>query len=267
VHSELRFCGGAFWRVESLIVDTHCHVDLNKYVRLEELLKQMDAFGVDKAVLTQFYGGNPMVSKGNTDNTYLYDCVRKHPGRLTGAFIVDITAENALSEAEHWAKDCGLPGIRLRGSDLSPGADELAIWRAAADLGLNVSVSGDYSNISGIAAKFPSLRLLMEHGGRPGKSGDKVFELSKFANVYLKFTTRAVYEISHESYPHNDAKPFFRRIHSEFGPERIMWGSDYPQTEEGYEKSLGWIKNEVDWLSPNDKEWILGKTAAKVWKF
>jgi len=48
-----------------------------------------------------------------------------------------------------------------------------------------------------------------------------------------------------------------------------MWGSDYPPVEgrEGYAKSLDFIKKEVDWLSDSDREWILGGTAMKVWRF
>ena len=56
------------------IVDTHCHAGHNWFEPVELLLYQMNANGVDKAVLIQ-HGGV-------FDNTYLLECARRFPRRF-----------------------------------------------------------------------------------------------------------------------------------------------------------------------------------------
>ena len=54
-----------------------------------------------------------------------------------------------------------------------------------------------------------------------------------------------------------------------FGPQRVMWGSDYPPVSrrEGYDNSL---KVPMDYLggsSEEERAWIFGEAALKIWKF
>ena len=63
------------------IVDTHCHVGLLKYEPVESLIYHMETSGVDKAVFIQ-YGGN-------SDNTYMLECLASHPGKFKAVMIVE----------------------------------------------------------------------------------------------------------------------------------------------------------------------------------
>lgn len=51
-----------------------------------------------------------------------------------------------------------------------------------------------------------------------------------------------------------------RELITRFGPERLMWGSDFPWVTEkcGYVKA--WNILETDFLSADEHEWIMGKT-------
>lgn len=249
-----------------VVVDTHVHVGLRNYVSVEELLGRMDEIRIGKAVLVQYRAGLPR--PGNTDNNYISTCVNRYPSRLVAVCIVDHRREVALETLEYWATEHGVQGIRLDGTDTSP-REKLAIWKKAAELGINVSVSGNISTLAGIARKLPNLNLLVEHTGMPKTNGDIILKLAEYDNVSVKFTTGGLHSISSEPYPYKDAQPFFKRIHEAFGPDRIMWGSDYPPVEsrEGYAESLGFITKEVGWLSDNDRQWILGRTAMRVWRF
>jgi len=249
-----------------VVVDTHVHVGLRNYVSVGELLGRMDEIGIGKAVLVQYRAGLP--PPGNTDNSYISTCVNRYPSRLVAVCIVDHRREVALETLEYWVTEHGVQGIRLDGTDTSP-REKLAIWKKAAELGINVSVSGNVSPLAGIARKIPNLNILVEHTGMPKMNGEMILKLAEYDNVLVKFTTGGLHSISSEPYPYKDAQPFFRRIHEVFGPDRIMWGSDYPPVEsrEGYAKSLDFIRKEVSWLSDNDREWILGRTAMKVWRF
>ena len=54
-----------------------------------------------------------------------------------------------------------------------------------------------------------------------------------------------------------------------FGPQRVMWGSDFPpvSSREGYHRSLQFPLDYFSDLSEGEREWIFGRTALSVWKF
>ena len=58
-----------------------------------------------------------------------------------------------------------------------------------------------------------------------------------------------------------------RRLRDTFGAPRLMWASDCPfQVQEGhtYEASIALIRDRLDFLTAEDKRWMLRKTAEKV---
>lgn len=250
-----------------IVVDTHVHVGLKQYVPVEDLLKEMDKYGVEMAVLVQYRAGLEPV--GNTDNAYISECARRHPRRLAAVGIVDWTRDDALERLEYWARGQETQGLRLDGNAVSPGPERYAIWRKAAELGMIVSVYGRLDNISKIASLFPDLSIHVEHVGMPSINGDLVLALAEYPNVYIKFTVAGLSGISKEPYPHRDAHPFFDKVYRRFGPKRIMWGSNYPPvlSEEGYEKTMLFLQKEIPYLSAEDKEWLMGKTALEMWRF
>ena len=52
-------------------------------------------------------------------------------------------------------------------------------------------------------------------------------------------------------------------FYDEFGPDRLMWASDCPfqVDDESYDDSVALIRDRLDYLSGDDREWILTKTA------
>jgi predicted TIM-barrel fold metal-dependent hydrolase len=250
-----------------VIVDTHVHVGLKKYVPLEKLLEQMEKSKIDKAVLIQYRAGLEPI--GNTDNTYISLCTKKYPQKLVAVGIVDWTKKDALETLEYWVKEHGIQGVRLDGMAKSPGTNKYAIWEKAAELGINVSVYGKLDQLGKIAEMFPNLKLHIEHLGMPNNNGDLVVGLAKYPNVSVKFSVSGLRAISKQKYPHEDAHPFFKLIYDRFGSKRIMWGSDFPVCldYEGYDKAIDFIRKQTPYLTDEDKEWILGKSTLKMWHF
>ena len=250
-----------------VVVDTHVHVGLGKYATIEELIDQMEKSGVDKAVLVQYRAGFEPI--GNTDNAYISKCVEEYPQKFAAVGIVDWTRENAVKELEYWVKEHGIQGIRLDGMAESPGRDKYTIWEKAAELGVNVSVYGKLDRIGEIADKYPDLSLHIEHSGMPKINGNLILNLAEYPNIMVKFTVSGLRGISKQGYPHEDVHLFFESLYRKFGSKRIMWGSDYPPCldHEGYDKALNFIKNEISFLTEEDKKWILGETALTVWRF
>ena len=141
------------------IVDTHVHVGQDHYEPVEMLLAQMELNGVAKTVLVQ--------STATLDNSYVLECVRRFPGRFSVVCRVDVndpTAPDTLAGL----RDAGAETLRIRNFHRSPGNDPLAVWRAAADLGMSVSVGGPADafaspDFDALVAELPNLTFILEH--------------------------------------------------------------------------------------------------------
>jgi predicted TIM-barrel fold metal-dependent hydrolase len=48
-----------------------------------------------------------------------------------------------------------------------------------------------------------------------------------------------------------------------------MWGTDWPAVEDycGYAKALALYRDEIKFFTDDDRKWILGGTARKLWPF
>jgi L-fuconolactonase len=232
------------------IVDAHCHASPCWYEPVESLLYQMDHNCVERAVLVQI--------RGQTDNEYLFECVRRYPDRFVPVVLLDPARPGAERELERLAGR-GARGVRLEATARSPGDhpqdhrgdhpedDRLAIWRKAAQLGLPVSTRGssaDYAahEFAQVVQAVPELTIVMEHLGSgnypqgdvaPYETRRRAFSLARFPNVYVKigglgeFCTRAM--PVREPFPFEEPiPPFIEMAYRAFGPERMMWGSDFP---------------------------------------
>jgi predicted TIM-barrel fold metal-dependent hydrolase len=54
-----------------------------------------------------------------------------------------------------------------------------------------------------------------------------------------------------------------------FGVQRMMWGSNFPPcaAKEGYRNALDGVRKMPLLQGGDDLEWVMGKTAAKLWGF
>jgi len=267
------------------IVDTHCHVSQVYYEPVEVLLFQMDRAGVDHAVLIQM--------REEYDNEYQFECERRYPGRFASVVLVDHNSPDAPVQLERLAEQ-GAAGVRLRADVRSPGDDPLAIWRAAERLGLAVSCQGGGAlaspQFAELVAAVPRLPIVLEHlAGQHGlsrtgqaaeRSGGRqvddsgpaaVLGLARFPNVYVKIT--GLGEFAERAMPVTHPFPFVQPIPplldqfcDAFGPDRLMWGSDYPPVSirEGYANALRFPMEALAGRSDADRARIFGETALKV---
>ena len=147
------------------VIDTHCHASPYWFEPVEILLDEMDRVGVDKAVLTQFFGV--------FDNSYLVESVKRFPGRFAVIAIVDHTQADAPQKVAE-LHDQGVDGLRFNCGWRAPGDDPLALWRSCADLGVVASVMGTVEQYAdpefeAIIQELPNLTVVMEHLGRRGR--------------------------------------------------------------------------------------------------
>ena len=259
-----------------LVVDSHCHAAESWFEPIEVLVFQMDANGVDRAVLIQHTGA--------FDNSYLFECSARYPGRLAVVVMVDVRQPDAPATLERWAGE-GAVGVRLWPNWRSPGADPLAIWRKASELGLVVSSLGELEEFasdefSDLVSQLPDLTIVVEHLAGVGQAGEgppyssykKALKLASFPNTFIKIPglgeINARPPVLHRDFGFDYTPPVIEMALEAFGPQRSMWGSDFPPSagREGYRNALLGVVEHPALADENDRDWIMGKTALQVFK-
>ena len=238
----------------------------------QQLMAECQPSGVDRVVLIQ-------MSFYNTDNSYMLDVIKKHPGVFSGVGIVDHHATDLPAQIEALSA-AGVRGFRIspRGEDTKkwltdPGMAKL--WEIAGRSGLSVCPlinPADFGVIDQLCEKYPETRVVIDHFGRVGVTGaivpsqlNSLCQLSRHRNVHVK--TSAFYALGKKQPPYKDLLPMLRRVVDSFSPQRLMWASDCPYQVQGkhdYQSSIGLVSDHLNSLSQTDRRWILRGTAEKV---
>jgi len=254
-----------------VVVDSHVHVGLRKYVPAEVLLAQMEVAGIQKAVLVQYMG--------EADNCYLQEVCARHPGRFAPWGFVDTEREDAVARFAEAVEQHEMVGFRASASARSRGSNPFAFWQKLEELGVVVSLCGrrdDFASpdTADLIERHPGLKFRIEHLGHPRFDEDQpypiyreVLKLSRFPNVTIAYS--GLYAAGKSGFPYDDLVPFLRMIYDAFGPRRIMWGSDFPPvvSHETVAMNLRLFQDGLGLLTEEDQEWILGRTAMEFTDF
>ena len=270
-------------------IDAHCHVwtpEVGKYPLVkgfkkanmkpasftpEQLFAHARPVGVSRVVLIQmsFYG---------FDNSYMLDMMKKHRGVFSGVAVIDEHDEPA-ARMRQLAK-LGVRGFRIRSDGKNverwlTGEGMRAMWKCGAREGLAMChlINPDaLPSVDRMCRKFPDTTVVIDHFARVGIDGrirdrdlKRLCDLATHKNVSVKIS--AYYALGKKKPPYEDLGPMIRRLLDAFGPERLMWASDCPfQVDPGhnYAASIALVRDRLDFLSAGDREWILKKTAERV---
>lgn len=264
-------------------IDTHAHVFHPRLpmaptrrhapdyeAGLPDYLDLLDTHGLTHGVLVQpsFLG---------TDNHYVVESIARAPHRLRGVAILDETARDADVDALHRS---GVVGSRLNLFGLPfPDLSQPA-WRRLLDrinhhawhVELHVPASRLHELMEPLLAA--GCRIVVDHFGRPdAQQGahdpgfQRLLEHAATGQVWVKLS--APYRSWRESKPPAAATEAARALLTAFGPDRLLWGSDWPHTEHHdvarFTDSLGWLDGWVE--KPDDRARILGRSAFELFQF
>jgi L-fuconolactonase len=234
----------------------------------EQVLRVMDEAGVARAVLV------PPSWIGD-DNTDSLAAARAWPDRFAVMGRFDPTATDARARLPRWLEQPGMLGIRLTfhvppwEAWLTDGSLDW-FWPAAAEAGipLMVFVPGQAGAIGAVAARHPTLRLVLDHLARRGESKDDaafadldaVLALARYPNVAVKVSALPCY--SSEAYPFPGLHKHLRRVHEAFGARRMLWGTDYSRLPGPYGDAVRLFTEALGFLTDYDRLWIMGRAAA-----
>lgn len=238
----------------------------------EELLAQARPHGVDRIVLIQ-------MSFYRTDNRYMLDSMARFPGVFGGVAIIDHEAADAVAQMKA-LKAKGVRGFRLytdkKNAESWLQSDAMKrMWAAGADEGLAMCLLANPDALPAVHAlcqAFPKTPVVIDHFARLGMKGapaesdvENLVRLADFERVHVK--TSAFYALGEKKAPYTDLAPMIRRLRDSYGANRLMWATDCPyQVGEGhtYGDSIALIRDRLDFLSEEDKAWMLRGTAEKV---
>ncbi len=236
----------------------------------EELFAECKPQGVDRVVLIQ-------MSFYKYDNRYMLDMMEKHRGVFSGVAIVDENLPDVCATMKTLARR-GVRGFRIytsRAQAEAWGEGMNKMWSCAADNGLAICLLADPESlpiVHEMCASYPRTTVVIDHFARIGMKGsarqddvDNLCRLADFSTTHVK--TSAFYALGRKKAPYTDMAPLIRKLRDAYGAQRLMWASDCPfQVMDGhtYADSIGLIRDRLDFLNAEDKEWMLRRTAAKV---
>ena len=149
------------------------------------------------------------------------------------------------------------------------------MWSYAADAGLSMCLLANPDALPAVqrmCEAYPRTRVVIDHFARIGMNGavnqrdlDRLCHLAEFPHTFVK--TSAFYALGKKKAPYTDLAPMIRKLRDSYGASRLMWASDCPfQVQQGhtYANSIALIRDRLDFLTEEDKHWMLRKTAEKV---
>ena len=235
----------------------------------KELLKEMDAAGVERCVLV------PPTWEADRNDTSL-EAARLYPDRFAvmGRLKIDALESRALMPG--WKDQPYMLGIRMvfnygRSREWLEDGTANWFWDAAERHNIPVMVFAPHAvpKLGDIAERHPGLRMIIDHmglstalRGKPLDTAvDKVVKIARLPNVAVKVSALPCYV--DEAYPFPTLHPLIRRVVDSYGAQRCFWGTDLSHLPCTYQEAVSLFTEELDFLSATDKQWIMGSGIAK----
>lgn len=267
------------------IIDAHLHVWANDPERYpfnpkvaapslradaEFLLSCMDDAGVAGALIIQ-----PIVY--GFDHRCVTETLRTRATRFKGMCLIDPQNADPVAELARWKSE-GYIAVRVN-PNLFPSETPLdsalgkRIFAAAGELRMPVGflINADHFDaVSNLCDAYPDTVAVIDHFGhcRPSAGAEPAFEallaMSRHSNLHVKLSEFP--RASFEEWPYADLHRWVYRLIESYGADRLMWATDFPfiVSQCGYERGLTLLTEQVPGLDAETLEWLVGKTAEKV---
>ncbi|MBS1830417.1 MAG: amidohydrolase [Acidobacteria bacterium] len=247
-----------------------CPTNLPTYeYSAEYLLSEMKTYKVDHTVISHvcYYGRL---------NEYASYCVKQYPGKfaaiglLVGHRLHPPSDKENASRLERLIKEDGLIGLRLSpiyNRDVVWLNDPVCypLWKKAEQLKATFNIflaPHQVGQVADMAQRFPGVNVVIDHIAMiditaPDSAGfGPLLDLQKHPNVYVRTSLHNPSKT--KEMPYRDVWPFLRRLYDRFGPRRLIWANFFEYVI---------MKEVIPFFTAEDKEWILGRTAYRLYGF
>jgi L-fuconolactonase len=237
----------------------------------EMLQDLMKANGISRTVLIQ-------VIHYRYDNSYLASVLKRYPEIFQGVCRVD-PLDSAAPDHLSRLTEQGFRGVRISpagnaSGDWFNGPLMPPLWKRCHDLKVPMTVLAPIQRMPGVGIlleKLPELTLVIDHMAdcpvdQPAEL-ENLIALKRYPNVFVKISH--TWSISKQPYPWLDAQEHVKRLYGAFGPQRLMWATDWPIVEDraNYAQALSVVRDDMSFLNADDRRWMLSRTIERVWPF
>jgi len=240
---------------------------------VEALIAAMDDAGVAKAAVVHSsttYG---------FDNAYVVDGCNAYADRLIAVGSVDVAAADAVTVIKEWVAK-GLKGLRIFTGGSTKDFDPTELenpaaypaWELLGELGIPMCIQTGpigLPQVRDLATRFKNVNIILDHLGRPDvldgppyANAQSLWDMADLTNVYMKLTPRIMGDVKKGE---ADPASFFAKTVEVFGADRLAWGSNFPTSPGTLGEILATAQDRLASLSDEDRAWIFGKTAQKLY--
>lgn len=276
-----------------IIVDSHQHFwhpeqqglpePPKKYLPLHQpflpsqLTADLDQVGIQHTVLVQGY------PQTLANNDWLFQRARETPYVAGVVPWVDLLDPHSVgAQLETWNSEPKFVGIRhivqeepndqfVLQENVLDSFRELARHDVPYDM---VVYPKHLSSVLKVLEQIPELRMVIDHIGKPdiasGKTTEwaqKMAQIAKHPQAYCKFSGMCT-EADWASWQPADLKPYAEQVLDWFGPQRVMYGSDWPVCLLATDYTRWWQTTAelLNDLSEAERKQVYGKTAVNFYR-
>ena len=233
--------------------------------------------GIDRTVLVQ-----AAASVNETEYMLGLADATETVGAVVG--WVDFEAPNVAETLGRLARHPKFSGVRPMIQDISDDNwmlrdDVQGGFRAVCDLDLTFDALGfprHLANFRTILTRYGDMRCVIDHCMKPDIAGHAADRFRFWAEGMSAIAqeTRAYCKLSglvteaRDDWTVDMLRPYAQHVLEAFGPERVMWGSDWPvlRLRAEYDRWLEVAKGLTDALSAEEKARVFGGTAAEFYR-
>ena len=240
----------------------------------EHLAPELDANGIDASIAVQ-------ADQSENETMYLLGLAEKNP-RIAGVVgWVDFRAPDVGRRLEHFSHFPKLRGFRhiaqsepddrfLAQEQFVTGAAQLRTFGFVYDI---LIYPKQLPAAIELAARLPDQRFVVDHLAKPEIKGAKtapwavqIRTMAQNKNVFCKLSGM-VNEADWKRWKADDFKPYLDIVFDAFGPDRLMFGSDWPVCllAATYRQVKQLIAGYVKEFSRSDQQNIFGGNAARFY--
>ncbi|WP_457094238.1 amidohydrolase family protein [Microvirga sp. P5_D2] len=239
---------------------------------IEDVRSSWEQAGIDYAILVQ---AAPTLE----ETRYLLSVAENEPKVKGVVGWIDMMAPDAIDELEQLASNKLLRGIRpmlqdIPDDDWMLNAELAPVYRALVDLGLcfdALVLPRHLPNLLRLVERHPNLKVVIDHSAKPPIGGDLGFwhrdlaQLAGIPHVHCKLS--GLVTECKEQVSEADLEPVLQTLLALFGPERLMFGSDWPvcTLRSTYLQWWQWAQDLTGHLPADQKSALFGGTALRFY--
>jgi len=284
------------------IVDAQIHMGPGE---IDATLQAMDALGIRSLIIDELWqmrpSGHPThlqpgyrLANGawRTAAPVAVQASLAHPERFSFLVRIDPLDPELESVMRVVGSTPGARAFRLQpvwtpadAAAFAAGSYE-ALFDLAQHIGLPVCVfiPGYVELLELYLKKYPKVKMVIDHCGlgfsflppvRPRSEHDfaaspayfsRVLALAQYPNLALKWS-HAQDRFGVQTYPYEGLRPYLRQAIAAFGAHRVIWASDKTVIPgHGWPNLLNYLRDDPE-LSQDEKEWVLGGSARKIFNW